>query len=317
MRTTDPDPETLPDAVLRLVSPHNASRLATRLRRLERKVASLREPGMRRAVVVEAVRDLDANDLVALLVLLMARARSGAGRARAVLQQLALEPTVFREMPYARVEAAYAAARSVELDGVARFFLSAALKPPEDATDRFVGNRHLDLPLGTRRSAARGADRYKLDRLLHDRDHRVIKVLLDNPRITERDAIRIAAMRPTRPEVLEVVARHTRWSSRYRVRKALACNPATPAPIARRLLPTLMRQDLRHALEAGVLPDELVPEVRRMLRGRDADTDRASTQQGGRLKKANAPAPAQPPPEPKEPTPRQVRVDLDDDELGV
>jgi hypothetical protein len=283
MHSIDPDPETLPDAALRLVARSRAQELDQRLRRLERQVAALRESQMRRAVVVEAVEDLEARDLVALLVLLMARARSGSGRARAVLQQLALEPTVFREMPYARVEAAYTAARTVQLDGVARFFLSAALKPPEEATDNFVGNRHFDLPLGTRRSAARSSDRYKLDRLLHDRDHRVIAVLLDNPRITERDAIRIAAMRPTRPEVLEVVARHSRWSTRYRVRKALACNPATPAQIARRLLPTLLRQDLRHALESGVLPPELVPEVQKMLRGRDADTDRASSRLASRV----------------------------------
>jgi hypothetical protein len=227
-------------------------------------------------------------------------------------------------MPYARVEAAYTAARSVQLDGVARFFLSAALTPPDESVDRFTGNRHLDLPLGTRRAAARGADRNKLDRLMHDRDHRVIGILLDNPRITERDAIRIAAMRPTRPEVLEVVARHPRWSSRYRIRKALACNPATPAQIARRLLPTLMRQDLRHALEAGVLPDDLLPEVRRMLRGRDADTRKADQRIGARSDRTqSAVATAHPSATGAEPTTavagpeRAPPRDLEDDELDV
>ena len=159
MSTTDPDPETLPEAALRLVSSERALSLHHRLRRLERQVAALRESQMRRAVVVEAVADMEATDLVAMLVLLMARARSGSGRARAVLQQLALEPTVFREMPYARVEAAYTAARRVQLDGVARFFLSAALTPPDESVDQFKGNRHLDLPLGTRRAAARGGFR--------------------------------------------------------------------------------------------------------------------------------------------------------------
>ena len=307
MSANDPDPQNLPGAALSLVSSERAATLERRLRRLERQVAALREPRMRRAVTVEAVQALEAIDLVAMLVLLMARARSGSGRARAVLQQLALEPTVFREMPYERVEAAYRAAQDARLDGVARFFLSAALRPPQ-GDDGFVGNRHLDLPLGTRRATARGTDRFKLDRLLHDRDHRVIAILLNNPRITERDAVRIAAMRPTRPEVLETVARHPRWSSRYKVRKALACNPWTPAPIARRLLPTLMRQDLRHALEAGVLPDELLPEVRRMLRGRDADVQK----QEAALGQVEQPPP---PPEPKKPVP--ATKELADDELGV
>lgn len=307
MSASDPDPQNLPSAARSLVSAERAATLERRLRRLERQVAALREARMRRAVTVEAIQELEAVDLVAMLVLIMARARSGSGRARAVLQQLALEPTVFREMPYERVEAAYRAAQDARLDGVARFFLSSALRPPA-GDDGFVGNRHLDLPLGTRRATARGTNRYKLDRLLHDRDHRVIAILLDNPRITERDAIRIAAMRPTRAEVLETVARHPRWSSRYQVRKALACNPWTPAPIARRLLPTLMRQDLRHVLEAGVLPQELLPEVRRMLRGRDADVQLRVDA----LEEIDVQ-----PPVPETKTPAGAAEALADDELGV
>jgi hypothetical protein len=128
-------------------------------------------------------------------------------------------------------------------------------------------------------------------------------------------------MRPTRPEILEVLARHPRWSSRYRIRKALACNPATPDTIARRLLPTLMRQDLRHALEAGVLPAELVPEVRRMLRGRDADTSRASSElDESAPRKPGATGQPSPSDHPSGEESSQVGSsppELSDDELGV
>ena len=55
MRPVDPDPETLPEAALRLVAEERALQLHHRLRRLERQVAALRESRMRRAVVVEAV----------------------------------------------------------------------------------------------------------------------------------------------------------------------------------------------------------------------------------------------------------------------
>ena len=82
--------------------------------------------------------------------------------------------------------------------------------------------------------------------------------------------------------------------------------------IARRLLPTLMRQDLRHALEAGVLPQELLPEVRRMLRGRDADVDR---------RQADLSAIGRSPPEqrrvPTSEKPAAATIDVADDELGV
>jgi hypothetical protein len=119
--------------------------------------------------------------------------------------------------------------------------------------------------VGERCAAARRSNRNKLDRLLHDRDHRVIRILLNNPLLVERDVVKIVAMRPTRPEVLEVVAKHSKWSSRYKVRKALACNPHTPLPIAQRLIPTLMRQDLRHVLGAATVPKAIRDQVRALL----------------------------------------------------
>ncbi len=258
----------LPRAAVALLDPAAARALGDRLSALEGRVAALREPHMRRAVVVELVAELEAAELVAFLIMLLDRNRRGMGPARTVLQQLALEPTVFQEMPYARVQAAYNTAAAANMDGVAKLFLGAALQAELDQTGAPPTNRHLDVPLGNRRALARGRDRNVLDRLMHDRDHRVISILLDNPRIVERDVVRIAAMRPTRHEVLRCIAGHARWSTRYRVRKALACNPHTPDAIARRLLPTLMRQDVRHALESGVLPAELEAEARAVLRQR-------------------------------------------------
>ncbi len=249
-----------------VLGPDACRLLVVQIADLERRVAGLREPHMRRAVTVELVAELGPRQLVAFLVLILDRNRRGHGPARTVLQQLALEPTVFQEMPYERVQAAYSAARESDLDSVAQLFLGAALKQHIDDNDDSLSNRHLDLPLGNRRALARGRDRNVLDRLMHDQDHRVVALLLDNPRVVELDVVRMAAMRPTRAAVLQCIARHRRWSTRYRVRKALACNPWTPEAIARRLLPTLMRQDVRHALDAGVLPPELELEARRVLR---------------------------------------------------
>ena len=129
-------------------------------------------------------------------------------------------------------------------------------------------NEHLPLPLGVRRQAARGRNRDKIDRLLHDRDHRVIQLLLDNPLLTERDVIAIAARRPTRAEVLKTVASHKKWSSRYRIRKAIACNPHTPESIAIRLLPTLLIQDLRFLASSGALLPELREEAYALIKRR-------------------------------------------------
>ena len=215
---------------------------------LGRRVMALQEREMRRAVVLEVLSSLDDAELVALIAVLLERVEDGHPPSRAVLQEMALEPVLFSEMPYERLRSAYGLAREEGLTQVASFFLGDRSRDNPTVEEARTDNAHLEMPLGLRRAAARTGDRFVLDRLLHDRNHRVIALLLDNPRLVERDVVKIAATRPTRPEVLELVARHRRWSSRYRVRKALACNPYTPVPIARRLLPTLMRQDLRDLL---------------------------------------------------------------------
>ncbi|RME23274.1 MAG: hypothetical protein D6798_13865 [Deltaproteobacteria bacterium] len=232
---------------------------------LERRVHSLPERAMRRAVLREQVLDLGVPDLVGVLAVAVDRGRHGRGWSRELLQELALEPTVFRELPYERVQLAYKLAVEAELDQVAAMFLSARHRGNPTVEEAFQGNEHVDEPVGVRRGWARGSDRDRLDRLLHDRDWRVIRQLLDNPRIIERDVVKIAAMRPTRPEILELIATHRRWASRYPVRRALALNPYTPTPIVRRLLPTLMRQDLKLGLKAGVFDDALQQQVARLL----------------------------------------------------
>ena len=128
-------------------------------------------------------------------------------------------------------------------------------------------NEYASESVGERCSAARGRDRFKLDRLLHDRDYRVIRVLLENPLLVERDVVKIAAMRPTRPEILEHVAKHRKWASRYPVRKAIGSNPHTPLSVARRLLPSLLRQDLRAISQAGSISVELRELARSLLAG--------------------------------------------------
>ncbi|MFT5683809.1 MAG: hypothetical protein ACI8RZ_004741 [Myxococcota bacterium] len=210
---------------------------------------------MRRSVAVEAISVFDAPELVAFLDVLLTRVSAGKGASREVLQEMALEPVVFTDLPYDHLRASYQVARDGGLLQVAGFFLGSPVLPRTVAdTDN---NQHLDMPLGIRRSAARASDRFTLDRLVHDRNPKVIALLLNNPRLVERDVIKIAAGRPTNAEVLALVAGHRKWASSYRVRKALACNPYTPAPIARRLLPTLMRQDLRDLQNSKVLSAEL------------------------------------------------------------
>ncbi|HWR98093.1 MAG TPA: hypothetical protein VN317_06690 [Candidatus Methanoperedens sp.] len=101
------------------------------------------------------------------------------------------------------------------------------------------------VPLGMRRSLARRNDIGLIERLLGDADPAVVANLLNNPRITEVEVIRMAARSPVREEVLLAIGRHPRWGVHRRVRLALVHNPGTPTGVALGLLHLLLEQELR------------------------------------------------------------------------
>jgi len=182
-------------------------------------------------------------------------------RGRELLLDLTTNRPLAETLGYTATRKLYELAREHDRDDVARLFLSAEVLNPRAIPQRFLAtqNQHMqDTSLGWRKKLARGTDRMKLDQLLFDRNSDVIRILLENPRLIERDVVRIAAMRPANPENLVVVFQNAKWISRYHVKVALACNPWSPIDVALACLPHLMTQDLSYA--AG--NEKLAPEVR-------------------------------------------------------
>ncbi|MDP2315415.1 MAG: hypothetical protein Q8P41_21130 [Pseudomonadota bacterium] len=234
-----------------------------------RRFGGVADRALRRTVLASLLAEIDDGSLLGVLARVDARAASGEAACRALSAELALTPSVLNDLPYERVADLYAAARAADLPRLATRFLGRRVENSVEPR-----NPHLDASAGARTAAARGTDRLVLDRLLHDRDPRVIAALLDNPRVTERDIVRIAAMRPTSSVILGLVAAHSRWGQRYRVRKTIAFNPACPFSLAAPLLPTLLRQHLAELATSQVLTSELQAEVAALLasthaRGRD------------------------------------------------
>ncbi len=121
-----------------------------------------------------------------------------------------------------------------------------------------VNEQMEDRTLGYRKSLARSLDRHVLDRLIYDKHPGVLAILLNNPRIVERDVVKLAALQPTKAEALLAVFHHPRWIRRYSVKKALAFNPYTPVAVANGLLGHLREPDLVAIKEMR----QLAPEVR-------------------------------------------------------
>jgi hypothetical protein len=163
-----------------------------------------------------------------------------------------MAPDVFAEvLGKASVSELVDAAQTKEMYGVVAFFMDRS----DENTHALSGQPFLDgtlkeTPLGMRKALARKPDFKLLKRIARDQDHRVIKVLLDNPRLTEIDVVRIGATRPTAPKVLEEISKHPRWGARYAIKKVVVFNPHSPLPLSLRLLAFMTRQDLEEVLNS-------------------------------------------------------------------
>jgi len=189
--------------------------------------------------------------------------------ARELLVDLVTSRPLVETLGYDKVRALYTFAHSEHDDEIGRLFLSnpagaeKILVKGVEVENRAMG----DTSLGMRKAFARGRDRLKLDRLVVDLNPMVIRLLLRNPLLVERDVVRIAAQKPTNTEVLEEVYRSRRWISRYTVKKALVFNRTTPIDIALALLPHMRRQDLRDAVHSSLLDEDVRVVARRILEG--------------------------------------------------
>jgi len=102
-----------------------------------------------------------------------------------------------------------------------------------------------ELTLGARVSLAKSSKKTVLRKLLREQDPRVIRSLLQNPRLTESDVLKIASLQPTAPVVLQEIFQNPKWVARYRVKKALIYNPFCPPAISVHLLKFLLFADLK------------------------------------------------------------------------
>lgn len=157
-----------------------------------------------------------------------------------------------------------AAARAVELHHIADF-MSPPVRPEGEEPPRRIPNfgKGRPLTLGERKSLARTHDRSLIQRVVRDPHPDVIRILLDNPSLTEPDVVRICASRPCDPEVLQTVYEHRRWVVRYRPRNAIVRNPNTPLDVALLLAPLLRPTELREASTSS----ELAAPLRLSCRG--------------------------------------------------
>ncbi|WP_146653889.1 hypothetical protein [Labilithrix luteola] len=217
---------------------------------LVRTTRSLPEATLRAAYLKSLLLANDVVELAACLDIVCGRAEQAEAAPREVLVALvdALNDPACKEVVQQLREQA-ASAPHLALERLVRQPLrvpATARDVPDPEDDRIPDyGRGRPLTLGERKSLARRPDRDMLERLLRDPHPDVIRQLLVNPRLTEDDVLRMAARRPSRPDVLSEIARSSRWAHRPRLRMALVLNPDTPLEIAGPILGLLLRHELR------------------------------------------------------------------------
>ena len=222
---------------------------------------------MRAAVLADVIASMDVADAAWLLDVLSTSGRAG-GPPFDLALLAAIEMIEHDRLEYPRLRAIFEAADRHNLAGCKELLYSPAFNPADN--DALSAPRPLvpgtrPLTLGERKSLARGWQRDVLEKLLVDPAADVIALLLDNPRVTEDDVLRIATSRKARADALMLVLSHRRWKTRPRIRRALLLNPSIPEAVAVRLVGLLPIQEVRALSRDPKLPLRVVVALRRRL----------------------------------------------------
>ncbi len=231
---------------------------------LFKRLARIDEIDMRVARICEHLETLDVEEGLELVGAAYRVAALGGGDAQSAFLALGwalFEPRLARR----RVELG-AEAKKTELHHLADFLMLPEAEAADDTKRRIPDfGRGRPLTLGERKSLARTHDRILIQRVVRDPHPDVVRILLDNPSLTEDDVVRICALRPNDPGVLQAVYRHRRWVVRYRPRNAIVRNPDCPLDTALLLAPLLRPGELKEAAVASGLAPALRLSCRSIL----------------------------------------------------
>lgn len=93
---------------------------------------------------------------------------------------------------------------------------------------------------------ARKGDREARSILIRDPNRVVAAAVINNPRISDKEAENIATMRTVSAEVLRLIALNRNWARSYTIIHNLVRNPRAPIPTVIGILPRIRMKDLQH-----------------------------------------------------------------------
>jgi hypothetical protein len=233
--------------------------------RLARRIASILDPKMRVRYLRHQLETMDPATIAGIVSVAAHGAEARDGDQGALLLALCLA-LAQEECAWIRESVVREAIASGHHDTAALLQPRPALRESDEPLLVPDFGRGRAVTLGERKSLARRRDRDLIARVLRDPSPDVIRILLDNPALTEVDVVRLCAQRPVSPDVLREVFRSTRWVVRYGVRRAIVKNPFCPIDLALQLAAHLTGPDAREIVESPELAAPLREACRRVAR---------------------------------------------------
>ena len=234
------------------------------VQQLSRQLAALEDLELRARRAAEALSAVSPAQAVELLAGMVLAAEQRSDPSSAALEgvlrglRLVIAPEVRDAIRQAADEAA-------ALDVLVLVTAAGAARSFDHDREQWVDREMRARTLGMRKQLARAHDRDLLMRLATDQDPAVLRNLLANPRLTEREVLVSASRRPARAAVLEEIFLSRRWAQNRRVRRALALNPYSPPALAAAALALLTAPDLREVIAETHLATEVRGQARRLL----------------------------------------------------
>jgi hypothetical protein len=246
-------------------------KLEETLTTLLKDLSSLPEERMHQRLVKDRLGELSGEEAAYLLDLFYTRYPEATGSV--YLHRLLIDPDTLLDMlGTVRHKEAYVASLEMDFPKISRMLTDL---PPKKCGphgyDKEEEAKMESMTLGERRTMSKGSVKDTLDRLLSDPDKMVVTNLLDNPRLTEVEVLKIASKRPSSPKILKQLATHRKWGKRQRVLKAIVSNPYSSPRIALSLLHFIVSKDIKEIAGNKALHPQVIIEAEEMLRARDKD----------------------------------------------
>lgn len=129
--------------------------------------------------------------------------------------------------------------------------------------DELLVSRLPSITLGERISLARRSSTLVAGALLLDKEPKVWKPALENPRLVEAAIVKALRRATATPGFVVAVSRHPRWSLRHEVQMALLRNAHTPLARAIEFANRLSARQLRDILHTSRLPEKIKSYLRK------------------------------------------------------